>query len=249
MIHYHGGPITPNSTAIALWTHRHAFVSFEHPRMVSLAAEVCQSFALDNGAFSLWGAGKGTVDVEAYGAWVAEWCKHPGFDFAVIPDVIDGSEFDNDRMIGRWFQTGLMRYGVPVYHLHEDLGRLRDLVRAWPRVALGSSGKYANPGDTAWWERMEEVMPACCDGEGRPLVKLHGLRMLNPTIFSHLPLASADSCNVARNIGIDKAWSGPYQPMTKDQRALVMADRIEHHASARRWSRRVGIQQNLELVG
>jgi hypothetical protein len=41
--------------AHATWTRRHAFVSFERPEQVALAAEICQSFALDNGAFSCGG--------------------------------------------------------------------------------------------------------------------------------------------------------------------------------------------------
>lgn len=92
-------------------------------------------------------------------------------------------------------------------------------------------------------------MKVACDEEGRPLCKLHGLRMLSPTVFSHLPLAAADSCNVARNIGLDKKWTGAYPPVTEAQRALVLAERIEHHVAAARWSRRHGVQQNLDLIG
>jgi len=51
--------------------------------------------------------------------------------------------------------------------------------------------------------------------------------MLNPTIFSVLPLASADSTNVARNIKIDKAWKGTYQPKSRETRAAVLVERIE----------------------
>jgi len=43
------------------------------------------------------------------------------------------------------------------------------------------------------------MMEVCCDADGMPKTKLHGLRMLDPVIFSHMPLSSADSCNVARN--------------------------------------------------
>jgi hypothetical protein len=211
--------------------------------------ELCQSVSLDNGAFSKWRAGEGEVDVAAYADWVREWERHPGFDFAIIPDVIDGSEFENDRMISRWTCGEMMRHGVPVWHLHESLERLGYLIRAYPRIALGSSGAYADPGSDAWWARMEEVRPVATDEGGRPKVKLHGLRMLNPTIFAHIPLSSADSCNVALNIGKDKRWTGSYQPVTEGQRALVLAERIEMHASASRWSERRGTQMNLELIG
>lgn len=97
---------------------------------------------------------------------------------------------------------------------------------------------------------MAELMEVLCTGDGLPRCKLHGLRMLDPVLFSHLPLASADSCNVARNIGIDQAWTGPYVPRSRWVRALVLMDRIESHASARRWSRSsAGVQQNMELIG
>jgi len=73
---------------------------------------------------------------------------------------------------------------------------------------------------------------------------------LDPVIFSHLPLASADSCNVARNVGIDQAWNGPYSPRSRAMRALIMMDRIEAHASARCWSKSSGgVQHNLALIG
>lgn len=249
MIHYHGAPVTPTSAAIALFQRRHACVSFAHPDQLSLVAEVCQSFMLDNGAFTVWKQG-GTLDFDGYVEWVREWRRHPGFDFALIPDAIDGSERDNIGLLSKWRESGLWEYGVPVWHMHESLEHLQYLAKAHPRVALGSSGVYATVGTTDWWARMAEAMDALCDDRGRPPCKLHGLRMLNPTIFSQLPLSSADSTNVARNIGIDAAWDrAAYAPRSKSVRALVIADRIEHHASAATWQRTRGTDMNLELFG
>lgn len=246
MIHYHGAPITPVEVARQLWTRRHAFVSFEHPDQLDVAAEVAQSFALDNGAFSAWRRGA-VVDWDGYTEWVRHWSLHPGFDFAVIPDVIDGDEEENDALIARW---PFRWCGVPVWHLHESVERLRALCARFRRVALGSSGMYADPGSPAWWVRIGEAMDAVCDEQGRPPCRLHGLRMLDPTIFSQLPLASADSTNIARNIGIDAKWDrAPYAPRSKAVRAMILADRIEHHASAATWQRTYGTQQNLELLG
>jgi len=51
--------------------------------------------------------------------------------------------------------------------------------------------------------------------------------MLNPAIVEYVPLASADSTNVARNIGIDSTWTGRYSPATKETRADVLVERIE----------------------
>jgi hypothetical protein len=60
--------------------------------------------------------------------------------------------------------------------------------------------------------------------------------MLDPAVFARVPLASADSTNVARNMGLDVRWNGPYVPRSLDARALVLADRIETQPAARRWS-------------
>lgn len=254
MIHFHGGPVTPIDAAVALWTRRHAMVSFEHPSQAALAFEISQTVRLDCGAYSKWRGDGDQVDVPAYADWVRSWERHPGFDGAIIPDLIGGSAEDNDRLIARWLVSERMGGGIPVWHLHEDVSRLQYLVqcargRVYPAVALGSSGEWATPGTTEWWNRIDDAMKVACDEEGRPLCKLHGLRMLSPTVFSHLPLAAADSCNVARNIGLDKKWTGAYPPVTEAQRALVLAERIEHHVAAARWSRRHGVQQNLDLIG
>lgn len=254
MIHYHGASMNTKA-AIALLTGRHACVSFASPGPVELAAEVCQSFILDNGAFSFWRAGKGEVNVNAYAEWIAHWQYHPGFDWCLIPDVIDGGIDANIRMEANFYEAA-QRYGVkwsrcvPVFHLDEPLDRLTALMVGHDRVALGSAGAYAEVGTPSWWDRMSEVMAVACDAHGRPKVRFHGLRMLNPTVFSQLPLASADSTNVARNIGMDNRWKGTYTPRSKSIRALVLADRIEHHASATRWNGESrGVQMNMELLG
>jgi hypothetical protein len=247
MIHYHGGPITPMEAAREVWRRGHAMVSFAYPGQLPLAAEVAQSFVLDNGAFTAWKQAR-AVDWSEYVAWVDSWKQHPGFDWCLIPDSIEGDEEENDHLIS-WWANRSDAASVPVWHLHESLERLERLVSESQRVALGSSGEFAVVGTSRWWSRMSEAMEVACDGEGKPLAKLHGLRMLDPAVFSHLPLSSADSTNVAQNIGVDVKWSGPYQPMTKHMRAAVLADRIEFHASASRWTRSCGVQKNLDLVG
>lgn len=250
MIHYHGGPITPNEVAIKLWKARHAMISFAHLEQICLAAEVCQSFTLDNGAYSFWKVGK-KPDWEKYKSWVDKWATHPGCDFFIIPDVINGTEKENNALISWWFTNradSRIHQSVPVWHMHESLNRLESLF-IYPRVAIGSSGEYATVGTQIWWKRMAEAMRVICDDEGKPRTKLHGLRMLNPTVFSHLPLSSADSTNVARNIGLDVRWEkNPYCPMTKATKALILAERIEAHASASFWSG-YNQQENLSLIG
>lgn len=246
MIHYHGGPITPVSAAIAAWTRRHACVSFAYPDQMPVACEVAQSVICDNGAFTAWKNGE-QVNIPMYAEWVNEWYRHPAFDWCLIPDIIDGSETDNDRLITEWPLPRAV--SVPVWHLHESMQRLEMLCNTWQRVAIGSSGQYASIGTDSWWRRMSDAMTWACDSEGYPRTKLHGLRMLNPTIYSQFPFSSCDSTNVARNIGLDQKWKGTYQAMTKETRAMILTERIELHASAARWAGSVGTQMNFELVG
>lgn len=247
MIHYHGTPLTPTDAASRFFRARHAMVSFgvaQGRGQLPLLAEVCQSFALDNGAFTAWRAGSPVTDWSAYYAWVFQWTNHPACDWALIPDVIDGDEAANDALIEEW-PLDVPSAGVPVWHLHESIERLKRLCNGfWPRVALGSSGEFAAIGTPRWWSRMGEAMDAICDDEGAPSVKLHGLRMLDPAVFSVIPLSSADSTNVARNIGIDSKWRGPYAAISPDVRAFVIADRVESVPAAGQWLGAGAIQHN-----
>lgn len=231
MIHYHGTPIGGTRQDVARFlVGRHALVPYPRQDDMGAVAEFAQSFCLDNGAFSVWKRGE-VLDVDGYTKWAHEWSRHPGFDFALIPDVIDGTEQENDELLRRW-PKGI--HGVPVWHLHESLARLGWLARNWRTVALGSSGEFASPGTAAWWRRMNDAMRAICNDKGQPLCRLHGLRMLDPAIFSRLPLASADSTNAAVNSGsLDRF--GMYLPPTAAQRAAVIAERIESINSAATW--------------
>jgi hypothetical protein len=84
---------------------------------------------------------------------------------------------------------------------------------------------------------MGQAMRVICDDMGRPICKLHGLRMLDPAIFTKLPFSSTDSTNIARNVGIDKNWKhGNYPPPTKEARAQVMRSRIEAHNAPTTWN-------------
>lgn len=244
MIHYHGTPVGGRREEAARFLRgRHALVPYRRREDMGAVAEFCASFMFDNSTFGAWMAGE-EPDFGGYIEWCIEWHRHPALDSCLIPDVIDGTEDDNDALIREWPEN-LRRKGMPVFHIHESPDRLARLVRAWPTVALGSSGGWRTPGTENWWRRMDEVMPAACDDEGRPLARLHGLRMLNPEIFTLLPLSSADSTNAAVNSGSLSRF-GMYLPATSSQRAAVIADRIEAHNSATIW---VPHQQtHMELV-
>ena len=231
-MHYHGTPVGGSRQDVARFlVGRHALVPFLRQDDMGAVAEFCQSFVFDNSAFSAWKR-DAVIDFDAYIRWVEEWHRHPGFDWALIPDVIDGSEADNDAYVRGWPRRFS---GVPVWHMHESIERLERLCSEWQTVALGSSGQFKTPGTAAWWSRMAEAMKAICDEQGRPMARLHGLRMLDPAIFTHLPLASADSTNAAVNCGSLSRF-GMYPPATPAQRCAVIADRIEVENSAPTWA-------------
>jgi hypothetical protein len=232
VIHYHGSPITPANAAAKVLAGRHSFVSFANPEQLPIAVEVCQSFALDNGAFSAWMAGKPIEDWQPYYAFVESYLRCPSFDFAVVPDVIDGDEDANDELADAWPHP--RHLSAVVWHMHESIERLHWMAQTWPRVAIGSSGEFATVGTPKWWNRINQAMNAICI-DGQPVCKLHGLRMLDPDVFTRLPFSSADSTSVARGIGIDNKWSGSYVPPDKDWKACVLAARIESHNAASHW--------------
>lgn len=210
---------------------------------------MAQSFAIDNGAFSAWRSGKPVEDWSEYYQWIAELHRYPSFDFAVIPDVIDGDEEANDALLAEWpWRERAPWVGAPVWHLHESLERLERLAFSWPRICLGSSCEFSAVGSTRWYARMAEAMNVLCDRDGRPICKIHGLRMLDPDVFTRFPFASADSTNIGRNVGIDSKWRGPFTPATKESRAQVMRERIESHPSLTFWVRETApIQSDFEL--
>ncbi len=230
MRHYHGTPLGGPRTDVPRFARgRHFIIPFGRQEDLPTAADVGCGFCFDNGAFSAWKKGEPITDWGPYFKWCKEWAKHPRFDFALIPDVIDGEESDNDALIRDWDKRmwhPIFVEGVPVWHLHESLERLRALCidSRWRRVALGSSGEFSTPGTDKWWERMIEAMGVMCDNEGKPSVKLHGLRMLNPSLVERFPFASADSTNVAQN----KSYVfGSYKPPTVSQAMEAIACRIE----------------------
>lgn len=252
MIHYHGTRLSGDKlTTIRALAGKHAMVSFADAGDMEVVAEVCQSFCIDSGAYTVWKKG-GVLDIPAYAQFVEGWIRHPGFDFYCIPDVIDGGEQANRELVAEWrgiIAHDMRFHGAPVWHLDESLELLAYYSRAYYRVAIGSAGAFSLVGSPVWWGRIAEAMGVVCDS-GRPRVKLHFLRCLDPTVFAHVPAASCDSTNVARNIGIDSAWTGTYSPASREARAMVLMERIERHASAAEWhGDSAGVQQNLALFG
>lgn len=237
MIHYHGTPISGTGVEVMQFLKgRHALVSYYRPDDIEIVAAICASFILDNGAYSIWKKG-GKLDFAGYLNFVEQWHRHPGFRWAVIPDAIGGTESDNDRFLDQWPQH---LEGVPVFHLDESLTRLEKLASRYRRIALGASVQHPTPNTDGWWRRMEEIMNVLCDKDGRPVCKLHGLKMLNPDIFTRLPLESADSVNATRNSSSIKKK----HRISASQAATLIAWGIEGYNSASVWERNKQINLN-----
>ena len=231
MKHYHGGPITPASCAMKAWKNGFAFVSWAHTSQLHLALDVSQGVGIDNGAFTFWKKTK-KIDWDHYYSFVETIKNHPRYDFCIIPDVIDGGEVENDSLLADW-DIKRCGIGVPVWHMNESDERFIRLCNDYDRVAIGSCGEYDVSKPAACVNKLKDVIRHVVDDSGYPITKLHMLRGLNKSIFKHLPFASADSTNIARNIGIDKNWSkGNYQPKSKEIRAYVMKNNIESVNSA-----------------
>lgn len=168
MIHYHGTPCGATREDVARFAKgRRMLIPFLRSEDIGTIAEVSQSFVIDSSAYTAWKQNV-TIDFNKYHQFVREWHRHPAFDFAVIDDVIDGTEADNDALIEAW-PKDLDFVGAPVWHMHESLERLRRLCESFRRVCLGSSGEFATVGTDKWWRRMSEAMPYACDQSGRPI--------------------------------------------------------------------------------
>jgi hypothetical protein len=158
MIHYHGTPIGGSRQDTARFlVGRHALIPFGRQDDLGSVLEFSQSFCLDNSAFSHWRRGAGRIDFDAYLIWAQSLRKHPSFDWALIPDIIDGTEEDNLAWVLKWVRSGTRTKGVPVWHLHESLEYLEWLVDSFEIVALGSSGDFAKPGNDKWWNASLQI--------------------------------------------------------------------------------------------
>ena len=138
MIPYHGGPFSDQAIAADIYRGRHAMVSFARPEQLAWISDLARSFAVDNGAFSAWKSRSPVKGWDTYYRWVERWKCHPAFDFAVIPDLIEGTEEQNDHLLAEW---PFCDVGVPVFHLDESIERLARLARSFSKIALGSAGR------------------------------------------------------------------------------------------------------------
>lgn len=234
MIKYHGTPVGGTKMdAIKFLCGRNALISFATQGHIPEVLASCDSFCLDNGAFTIWKTTGGKIDVESYMKWVSLYQKHPSFDFALIPDVIMGTEVENNLLLDEWDDKLI---GVPVFHLGESVDRFLMLADRYNKVAFGSTDLWSRNGSREWWKNMADFMDAVTDEDGNLPCKVHGLRMLDPKLFQYLPLHSGDSTNAVVN-GHICMKKGVYPSLERWQGNERIARRIEVHQSAQFWDR------------
>lgn len=211
MIKYYGTPLTPNRVFDEVFENgRNCLIPFPNPQNLNRAKGMCNKIIIDNGAFTLWRKG-GEIDWNKYYNWLKDHIYK--IEFFFIPDVIDGTEEENDELIYDFLcryhyyddviQTKIMkqmiRKGVPIWHVNESIERLEKLMKSFHYIAIGSAGEFSQLGTHKWHKRMDEAMRVICDEEGYPKVKVHMLRCLDPKIFTRYPFESGDSTSLAQN--------------------------------------------------
>lgn len=189
-VHYHGTPITPREMLYRM-AGKNFCVSLADPRDAEVCQRIGQSVMWDNGAFTQFTKGR-PADWGRYYSWLEPRLGHP--HWAVIPDVIDGTENENRKLIEQWpFRREL---GAPVWHMAESIGLLLDYTQKHYRVCFGSSGAFWEVGSDAWCRRADQAFNALARNGSMPWI--HMLRGM-ATTGKRWPFASVDSVNVARN--------------------------------------------------
>jgi hypothetical protein len=234
MLKFHGTPVGGTAKdAIMFLSGRNALFSYYTKGHIQEVLECCDSFIIDNGAFSHWKSGKGEINLSEYFDWQLPLSKHPAHYFTIIPDVIDGTEEQNDKLLLEW-EKRKCKKSSPVFHLGESVNRFKTLSDNYEVVCIGSTSSWARNGSKEWWENMSEFMDSVVDTQGNFPCKVHGLRLLDPRIFTKLPLHSADSTNATVN-GHRCQKEGILKSMTRWQGNIRIAQRIEHFQSANNW--------------
>lgn len=237
-VHYHGGPLWGGDDLLkALYRDTGALISYARPDQIGKISLIRCNLVLDNGAFSTWRSNKKGDSFD----WQSHWAGYYDFvgswysriDWFIIPDVIEGSEEENNKLIlnvPRW----LMPKAVPVWHSDESIDRFIQLCTLFDRVAIGCCGPHRSIRSEAWKARMTEAFRAIYI-DRKLHVKIHGLRMLDGRALSQFPFASADSTNVA--INVPKTKCRLPNILDKLHRTAIMRNTIEmiHPPSISEW--------------
>lgn len=190
MIHFHGTPITPKHKLLEMQG-RHFCVSHARPDDLKTVLKIGQSLMFDNGAFTAFTKGR-PMDKKGYYAWCENHLVAP--HWAVIPDVIGGTEDEQKESLKDWPFPNFL--SAPVWHLNLSIDYLLFLADNYERICLGSAGEFWQLGTRKWTQRMDQAFDALSKRRFMPWV--HGMRMLGQA-DKRWPLASADSSNIGRH--------------------------------------------------
>lgn len=170
---------------------RHFCVSHARPDDLKTVLKIGQSLMFDNGAFTAFTKGK-PMDKKGYYAWCESHLVAP--HWAVIPDVIGGTEDEQKESLKDWPFPNFL--SAPVWHLNLSIDYLLFLADNYERICLGSAGEFWQLGTRKWTQRMDQAFDALSKRRFMPWV--HGMRMLGQA-DKRWPLASADSSNIGRH--------------------------------------------------
>ena len=132
MIKYYGTPLTPNRVFDEVFKDgRNCLIPFPNPQNLNRAKKLCGKIIIDNGAFTLWRKG-GEIDWNKYYKWLEEHIND--IEFFFIPDVIDGTEEENDDLIDDYCLRDF-KNGVPIWHINESFERLNRLIDDFEYIA------------------------------------------------------------------------------------------------------------------
>lgn len=170
-------------------------VSFAEPRDADWCLKHAQLIMWDNGAYSIYTrtGGKDRLDTDAYYDWLENKMFHP--HFAIVPDVIGGTEEENDQLSWNWpFNP---KHSAIVYHFGESKDRLRRIIDEWPRFAIGGSVGENNPGTDSWKRELDSIWNVVEKSNAHPMV--HMMRAHSEASMGGWPFYSADSASWARH--------------------------------------------------
>ena len=229
-----GTPVTPKRLLPSLAGSSFC-VSFADDRDLDDVIELVgedEILILDNGAFTHWRQGRGSIDREAFWTWANAAQEYSSQAVAVIPDVIEGSERENLEELS-WALRGDSAYAwfpertMAIWHLNESLEQLETLCRLVNFVGFGSCAEFDVQRKRAdYMARIREASAVVDrverEHDRRPWI--HLMRGLG--VFADLTrFDSADSTNVAVNHHRYKAAHG-------ERRARFLADRIRGQIDA-----------------
>ncbi|QYW02827.1 hypothetical protein [Vibrio phage BUCT006] len=212
MIHVHGSPFSGSKydpEVEELCSHLYGtgecggLVSFMGKTQTELVIKHGKKVWFDNGAFSLWKRLKKNGNLNGFD-WDKHWTKfylwllrhYHEIDYFFIPDVIEGGEEDNDRLISS-VPREFIDKAVPVWHTVESIDRLLRLCNQFDMVAIGACGPHEHILGEACQNRLSLAFDEIYHRRSIK-VKIHGLRMTDNRVVAKFPFYSCDSTSVVQ---------------------------------------------------